>query len=121
MKTRIRKVPATTANLTTAIVNFLLTKGHFAFRVNNGAVYDPVKKCYRTPKRDAPAISDVLCIMDKTGVMMAIEIKNLTTGDRLRQSQIKFRNNIMKRGGYHVFVYTYEQFLEYYIVNFSNE
>lgn len=113
-KIRIKTVPATTANLTTAIVNYLLHRGHFAYRVNNGAVFDPVKKVFRRKRKGDPAISDILGTLCPSGVTIAIEVKNASTKDKTKSTQQKFREEIIRCGGVHFYADTYENFRRWY-------
>lgn len=113
-KIKIKRVPATTSNITTGIINYLINKGHYAFRVNNGAVYDPVKKVFRSQRKDAPGLSDIMGVLAPSGCFIAIEVKNARTGDRPKAKQNLFANQIKKRGGYHVFAKSYEGFIAWY-------
>ncbi len=60
----------------TQILNFLRFKGIFAWRNNNGAVYDPKAKCFRKPvsQNFIPGISDILGMLP-SGHLLAIEVK----------------------------------------------
>jgi hypothetical protein len=114
MRKIIRRVPATTNNIQRAIINFLNDKGHFAFRVNNGAVFDPVKKVFRKRSKNDPAIADVHATLYPSGCALWVEVKNAETGDRASSEQKKFAENIKRRGGYHYFAKTYPGFLSCY-------
>lgn len=107
-------MPATTNNLTKAIINFLLYKGHFAFRVNNGAVYDPVKKVFRRSGKDDPAISDIICTLNPNGVTLYVEVKNSATKDSIKKEQKEFADQVTKRGALHHFAKDYSSFLAWY-------
>jgi hypothetical protein len=112
---KIVRVPATTNNLTEGIINFLNSRGHFAFRVNNGAVYDPERQAFRRPAANAPAIADIHCTLYPSGLSCWIEVKNAATGDRVRGSKQKdFAAEIKKRGGFHYFAKTYDDFKRWY-------
>lgn len=107
-------MPATTNNLTKAIVNYLNSRGHFAFRVNNGAVYDPVRKVFRRRRKGDPAISDVHCTLNPSGLSLWIEVKNAYTRDRIKKGQRDFAKRIKECGGMHLFATTYDRFLAWY-------
>lgn len=121
MKRRIRKVPATTNNLTKAIINFLIDKGHYAFRVNNGAIYDPKRETFRRKGKNDPALSDVMGILRPSGVFIAIEVKNAATGDRARSGQKKFAREIQERGGIHYFAKRFVDFITWYNDNIYDD
>lgn len=121
MRKKIRRVPATTNNLTKGIVNFLLDKGHFVFRVNNGAVFDPVKQVFRKRGKLDPALSDVMGVLRPSGVFIAIEVKNAATGDRPKSRQKDFAREIKSRGGIHYFAKTYSGFKAWYDNNIYDD
>ncbi len=106
-------MPATTNNLTRAIINFLLHRGHFAFRVNNGAVYDPVKRVFRRRRKNDPAIADIHCTL-AGGRSFWIEVKNANTKDTIKSGQILFSEEIKNRDGLHCFAKSYQHFLHFY-------
>lgn len=114
MRKKIRKVPATTNNITKGIVNFLLDKGHFVFRVNNGSVYDRKRQTFRRKGIHDPALSDVMGVLRPSGVFIAIEIKNSATGDKPKSRQKDFAREVISRGGIHYFAKTYEEFKSWY-------
>lgn len=114
-------MPATTNNLTTAIINHLLSKGHFVFRVNNGAVFDPVKKVFRRKRKGDPALSDVIGVLNPSGVFISIEVKNAATGDKPKSNQRKFAEEIKGRGGMHYFAKTYAAFKVWYSDNIFDD
>jgi len=114
MRKTIRKVPATTNNLTKGIVNFLLDKGHFVFRVNNGSVYDRKRMTFRRKGLHDPALSDVMGVLKPSGVFIAIEIKNSATGDKPKSKQKIFAREVQSRGGIHYFAKTYAEFISWY-------
>lgn len=113
-KIRTKRVPATTANLTQSILAFLNNRGHFAFDVYNGAVFDPVKMVFRKRRKDKPAISDVICVLNPGGIGLYIEVKNAATGDKAKSAQRKFAANVSTRGAYHFFAKEYVSFTEWY-------
>lgn len=110
LRRRVRKVPATTNNLTKAIINFLILRGHYAFRVNNGAVYDPVRGVFRKRSKSDPAISDVIAILKPSGRMLTIEVKNAETGDKATSRQVAFAEEIRRRGGLAYFARRFDEF-----------
>jgi hypothetical protein len=114
MRTRVKKVPATTNNLTQAIINFLRSRGHWAGRINNGAVYDPEAKAFRRKRKDDPALADISGVLSPSGVAIWIEVKNAATGDKPKSRQKDFAQEITSRGGYHYFAKRYEDFIVWY-------
>lgn len=117
MRKRIRRVPATTSNLTLGIINFLKDKGHYAFPVYNGSVFDPTKKVFRRKSADAPAVSDIMGVLAPSGLFIGIEVKNAATGDKAKSKQKDFAREVKSRGGIHYFAKTYGEFLIWYADN----
>jgi hypothetical protein len=113
----VRKVPATTNNLTNAIINFLISRGHYAFRVNNGAVFDTDKKVFRKSSTSRKGISDIICVLNPTGKILAVEVKNILTKDRASTEQNIFKNRVELCGGMHIFATSLDKFKEYYYTN----
>jgi hypothetical protein len=113
-KTRVRRVPATTNNITQAIINYLRNRGHFACRINNGAVYDPRAGIFRSRRKDDPALADIHCTLKPSGVSFWIEVKNSATKDKPTAAQIAFAKEIQQCGGMHFFATSYKNFLTYY-------
>jgi hypothetical protein len=96
-----KKTKTNTNALTQSVImriNF--TAGCMAFRVNNGGVYDPTKKVFRTPKNGTKGISDIIACIK--GQYLSIEIK--TGKDAQSEGQILFENNVIKAGGKYIIV-----------------
>lgn len=104
----IRSVPATTSNLTTGIVNFIIDCGHWAGRINNGAIFDPKIQTFRRKRKDDPKLTDVMACV--RGNFFAIEIKNEHTKDRMREGQDDFRQLVEDAGGVYILARELEQF-----------
>lgn len=86
---------------------WLNKNGFFAFRVNNGAVYDPVAKCFR--KRGAfhlAGVSDAIAL-DSSGRCYFIEFKSDT--GRQSKEQENFAKQIMQRNGRYLLVRSVEE------------
>jgi hypothetical protein len=129
-RTRIVKVPGTTANITKGIINFLNSKGHFAFRVNNTGVWDEARQAFRRANTE-PGIADILCCFHYTkpmingplltnfnvGIFMAIEVKNEETKDRMSPAQINFRENVAAAGGTYLTTPSLGSFIKWYNEN----
>lgn len=96
-KSRAKKKASPTNELTKAVVAMLTLEGCFAWRQNNGAVYDPTRGAFRA-NSSTPGISDVLGFEMTTCRLMAIEIK--TGSDKLTKDQIRFLNRIRRAGGF---------------------
>lgn len=94
MKTPVPKV--STNALTQQALKVLNLKGFNAWRQNNGAVYDPVKKVFRAGQT-MKGVSDILGYHRHTGVIVAVEIK--TGADKLSVWQEAFLEAINKAGG----------------------
>jgi hypothetical protein len=77
MRTRVKKVPATTNNITQAIINFLRSRGHWAARINNGAVYDPEAKAFRRKRKDDPALGDISGVLARRLTLFRKELRRL--------------------------------------------
>jgi hypothetical protein len=120
MKARIKKVPATTNNLTEAIINFLNYQGHFAFRVNNGAVYDPGKKVFRKTSEDRKGLTDTMCVLAPHGRFLGVEVKNRLTKDKASPEQNIFKTRVLISGGVHIYAPDYHSFIEWYKDTINN-
>lgn len=120
MKTTTRKVPATTNNITKAIVNFLRSKRHSASRVNVQGQYDPTLGEWK-PSGSRKGYFDIsACIKDSEGVgrFVAIDIKK--GNDKLSKDQKEFIAEVKEAGGVAIEVSSYPDFLLWYD-NFSSE
>jgi hypothetical protein len=120
-KKKIKRVPATTANLTNAVINFLLSRGHLAFPIYNGAVYDPSIMSFRKKKSGAFALTDIMGIINPLGQFIGIEVKNQETEDSIKDDQYEFRDLVVSRGGLHYFCHTYADFIEWYNKNIFDD
>lgn len=121
MRKKIVRVPATTNNLTKAIINFMLDRGHFVFRVNNGAVFDPKNYTFRRKGEREPSLSDIMGVLRPSGLFIGIEVKNAVTGDKAKSKQKLFAKEITDRGGLHYFAKRYDDFLLWYHDNIFDE
>jgi hypothetical protein len=124
MPYRLKKKPATTNNVTTAIINQLNADGHCARRVNNAGVYDPVKRAFRRTRKDQRGIADILaCVRVSSretrlsswaglGLYLAIEVK---TGDDVQSADQKtYQEQVEHAGGIYLIVKTYADFTSWY-------
>jgi hypothetical protein len=132
-KTKIVRVPGTTNNIKKGIRNFLNSKGHFAFLVNNTGIWDEARQAFRMAHTE-PGIADVICCFHYTkpmvngplltnfnvGLFMAIEVKNADTKDKLSQAQKDFRDNVAAAGGTFIETPSVESFINWYIANHEN-
>jgi hypothetical protein len=79
------------------ILDWLNQNGIFAFRVNNGAVYDSTTVAYRNRgKFSLKGVSDILGVMPD-GRLLAIEVKTKT--GRVSAEQNAFVKKITSRNG----------------------
>lgn len=87
--------------LTESVLRYLNLKGFYAWRQNNGGVYDPVKKVFRSNSIHK-GVSDIIAIEPKTGRFWGVEIKI----DKDEQSifQKQFQKDVEKRGGKYIAV-----------------
>lgn len=108
-KRKKRKASTPTNGLTKAIKDYINFNGGRAYRVNSGAVYDPVKKTFRSGGADK-GISDIIAIK-KPGRFVGVEVKGIKS-DKLRESQIRFRNEIQKVGGVFIEARSLDSFIE---------
>ena len=90
--------PKLSANALTKHVLYLLKmKGVFAWRQNNGGVYDPTKKVFRA-NSSMRGVPDIIGYKNTDGAkFIAIEIK--VGKDKLSIHQDTFLNNLNKAGG----------------------
>jgi hypothetical protein len=77
-----------------AILDYLVTRGHFAIRLNNQPIYDPSRKIFRTlPKHTPKGLPDILVVRNP---ITFIEVKGLT--GRLSYDQIEFKERCTQSG-----------------------
>ena len=115
-------VPATTNNKTEAIINFLLSEGHSASRVNTTGVYDKDGGFFRKTGGRL-GFSDIsvaykskyLYPQDGKNIAIAgaIECK-FTDGDELSDAQDEFLKEIESVGGFSMVVKSLEEFYSNY-------
>ena len=110
----VKKVPATTNNTTTAIINFLLSKGHSASRVNVQGQWDEKKQLWR-PSGSRKGFFDIAaCIF---GRFVVLDTK--TGDDELSEDQLKFQAEVRAAGGIAEEMETYQHFLDWYEKEYS--
>lgn len=136
MRTRKIKVPATTNNITTGIINRLLVDGHSASRINIQGQFTPIPQgdvvyfnrsslraelsrkgllIGRFQKSGArKGVADILCCMRPSGSFLAIEIKNALTEDKVRPDQLAYMEEIKKAGGDYWIVTSFDEFIQRY-------
>jgi hypothetical protein len=121
-KTKIAKNPKTNTNaLTQSVIDRIKAlKGCYAFRVNNGGIYDPTKKVFRKPKDGTAGVSDIIaCIY---GRYLSIEIK--VGRDFQSDGQIEFEKLIRNARGSYIIVSEisyFEKWFKEYLSNFQKE
>jgi hypothetical protein len=128
---KIIKVPGTTANIKRGIINFLNSRGHFAFPINNVGIWDEAAGSFR--RNPHKGIADILCsfkyrkpitgvtgtMVFNVGVFLAIEVKNKETHDVLSDAQIDFMKSVKATSGLYLVVYDYDEFVQWYDLNYS--
>ena len=92
-----RKNKTEEIELQRAILDLLSYLKIFAFRNNNSAIYDPVRKQYRKRKGlgHMNGISDILGIYDNKFLAIEVKSKKGSCSD----SQVEFLQNVRQRGG----------------------
>lgn len=113
-KTRIKRVPATTNNITKAIIAYLLNEGHSASRINVQGQYDPKIPGWR-PSGSRKGFFDIAaCIKDSNGIgrFVAIDIKK--GNDKLSKGQMAFIEEIENAGGLAFEIESYDEFINWY-------
>lgn len=83
-----------TNDLTKHVIYLLIMSGYHAWRANNGAVFDPVKKVFRRNVSLTKGIPDVLAFHKQTGKFLCVEIK--TGRDKLSPEQTDFLETARK-------------------------
>lgn len=89
--------PSPTSQLTRAALAVLHLHGFTAWRQNNGAVYDQKRGAFRAGSAKK-GVSDIIGFYEKTGHMVAVEIK--TGKDSLSDEQTAFLAGIGRAGGF---------------------
>lgn len=107
-------VPATTNNITKGIINFLLSQGHFAFRVNTTGVWDERKRAFRKANT-TPGTPDILACVN--GKFVAIEVKNKETGDRVSAAQRAWHAHCVASQGTYVVALGYNHFIGWWMTS----
>jgi len=88
------------ATIQTAVLKYLHQQGHFCWRQNNLAVYDPKLGQYRA-HTGLKGVSDIMCILPPTGQFVGIEVK--TGKGAVSVDQLLFERRCRKVGArYHV-------------------
>ena len=112
MPYRKKRVKATTNNLTKAIINFLESEGHYAGRINNTGIYDPVNQQWRSiPERERGKF-DICACLHPEGKTLWIDVKTGT--DTPSDYQLIFQERIRFSGGFAIFIKTYNEFETWY-------
>ncbi len=87
--------------LVNAVVELLHRRGAVVWQNDSGAVYDPVRKCFRKSGKKRRGIADVIaCLTD--GTFAAFEVK--TGKAKLTDDQESFRDDVLRAGGLFVLV-----------------
>lgn len=96
MSYKVKKVPATTNNITQGIINFLESRGHIADRMNRTGVYDPATKTFRKTSSKHNYL-DIYACLAPLGLSLWVDTKR--GRDKLSAGQEKFIKDILARGG----------------------
>lgn len=93
-----KKVPADTNNITTGIVNYLLSRGHSASRVNVMGIYDELQQQWRK-SGSRTGFYDIACVIKtKYGIGLALFVDTKRGKDKLRKDQIEFKIEVESAG-----------------------
>lgn len=106
---RIKSVPATTNNITRAIINFLLSRGHSASRINTQGQYDELTGQWRKSGSRKGFFDIAACVF---GRFVAIDVKG--SGDKLNIDQVEFMKEVLNAGGIAIEIRNYNEFLNWY-------
>lgn len=90
------------ADILRQCLEYLALRGILAWRNNNGAVFDPTRKVFRSPPRGSmPGASDIIgCLAG--GRMLAVECKS--SDGKLSRDQRHFLDMVERLGGLAVVV-----------------
>lgn len=94
--------------LTNAILKYLQYHGIFCWRQNNGGVYDPVKRTFRSGS-STKGVPDIIAI-NNAGTFIGIEIK--VGKDRLSADQIAFKKKIEEHNAKYIVARTLDDVQE---------
>lgn len=109
-KPRVIKVSTSESQILNSILTYLKLIGIFAWRNNNGAVYDPRAGNFRsTPKHSLKGVPDILGILKK-GRFLALEVKK--QGGRTSVEQKDFLKRAEGLGALCAVVYSIEDVIE---------
>jgi hypothetical protein len=104
-----KTVPETTNNLTTAIINYIKSRGGSASRINVQGQWDETRGIWRKSGSRNGVFDIVACYQ---GQFIAIDIKK--GSDALRPDQIEFKNEVENAGGLTYEAESYAGFLEWF-------
>ena len=107
-------VPATTNNITKAIINLLRSEGHSASRVNTQGQYDGKLKTWRKSGSTKGVFDIISCIKGRNGLGRFLSIDIKKGNDKLNKDQIVFMKGVRDAGGIALEIESYAQFVEWY-------
>ena len=111
---KITRVPATTNNITKAIIGFLLSEGHSASRVNVQGQWDDRLQIWR-PSGSRKGFLDVsACIRDSNGVGRYCVFDVKKGKDTLSDDQKEFIVEVEGAGGIAIEIESYDYFKTWY-------
>ncbi len=96
--------------LTKAILTYLAYKGVFAWRQNNGGVYDPTRKSYRANSSMA-GVPDIIGIT-RDGRFLGIEVKSKS--GRQSDHQKEFEKKCKDNNGIYILARDMDGFMQEY-------
>jgi hypothetical protein len=96
-----------TANgLTKLVMAWLKVNGHFAARINSGAIFDRRLGVYRANSGATVGMADINAVVK--GKSISIEVK--IGKDKIRDSQLKVKSEIEAAGGIYIIVRSFDDF-----------
>ena len=94
-------------DLTKLIMAWLKVHGHFAARINSGAVYDKRLGIYRKGSGATVGMADINAVIKGKSVSIEIKIGK----DKIRESQLKVKAEIEAAGGVYFVARSFDDFL----------
>ncbi len=108
---KLKKVPATTNNITKAIINFLNSEGHIAVRINVQGQWD--EKLFMWRKSGSTSgVLDIACTLAPIGKHLVIDIKR--GNDTLSEDQEDYISKVRLCGGIALEIGSYAEFISVY-------
>lgn len=92
-------------------MNFLLSEGHSASRVNTTGVYDEATRSWRR-SGGRKGFFDIVSSLSPLGRYFTIDTK--TGNDTPSKEQLEYQEEVLKTNGIAIFVKNWDEFFKYY-------